>query len=71
MSAVAFTHIKVLRNLLCGATLLTFAGGMNSLHAQTGPFAPTNWPTTVNASATVDYGIFDPNASFTTPAGWN
>jgi len=71
MSTVVFTHVTVLRNLLCGATLLTFAGGMNSLHAQTGPFAPTNWPATINASATVDYGVFDPNASFTTPAGWN
>ena len=39
--------------------------------AQTGPFSPSDWPPTINASATVDYVIIDPNAVFTTPAGWN
>src|SRR5208283_5711460 len=39
--------------------------------AQTGPFSPSNWPPTINASAAVDYVIIDPNAVFTTPAGWN
>ena len=39
--------------------------------AQTGPFSPSNWPPTISTNATVDYVIIDPNASFTTPAGWN
>ena len=39
--------------------------------AQTGPFSPSKWPPTINTSATVDYVIIDPNAVFTTPAGWN
>jgi hypothetical protein len=39
--------------------------------AQTGPFSPSDWPPTINATAPVDYGIFDPSAAFTTPAGWN
>jgi hypothetical protein len=39
--------------------------------AQTGPFSPSDWPPTINTSATVDYVIIDPNAVFTTPAGWN
>jgi len=42
-----------------------------STQAQTGPFSPSNWPPTINASAAVDYVIIDPNAVFTTPAGWN
>src|SRR5437867_1519104 len=41
------------------------------VHAQTGPFSPTNWPATINANATVDYYIVDQNANFTTPAGWS
>lgn len=39
--------------------------------AQTGPFSVTDWPPTINANATVDYVIIDPNAAFTTPGGWN
>ncbi|MGO8930325.1 MAG: hypothetical protein ACLQU3_25940 [Limisphaerales bacterium] len=42
-----------------------------STQAQTGPFSPSDWPPTINTSATVDYVIIDPNAVFTTPAGWN
>lgn len=43
-----------------------------SLQAQTGPFPDDTWPTTINSNAVVDYGIFDPNATFsTTPSGWN
>jgi len=42
-----------------------------STQAQTGPFSPSNWPPTINASAAVDYVILDPNATFDTPAGWN
>ena len=43
-----------------------------STQAQTGPFSPSNWPPTINASATVDYVIIDPNAAFdNTPAGWS
>src|SRR5690349_15296054 len=41
------------------------------VHAQTGPFSPTNWPATVQPTATVDYYIVDPNAVFSTPAGWS
>jgi len=58
------------RPILHGAILVTLLGGALQLGAQTGPFGPTNWPPTVNANATVNYGIFDPNASFNTPAGW-
>jgi hypothetical protein len=41
-----------------------------SLHAQTGPFSPSNWPPTINSNAVVDYLIVDPNAVFSTPPGW-
>ena len=65
------TQTKPLRPIAQGATLLGFVCGIAALYGQTGPFAPTNWPPTVSPSATVDYGIFDPNAAFTTPVGWN
>jgi len=39
--------------------------------AQTGPFSPSDWPPTINSNAAVDYVIIDPNATFSTPAGWN
>src|ERR1035437_10005063 len=42
-----------------------------STQAQTGPFSPSNWPPTINATSIVDYVIIDPNATFDTPAGWN
>ena len=58
------------RPMLLGAILATLLAGALQLGAQTGPFGPTNWPPTVNANATVNYGIFDPSASFNTPAGW-
>jgi hypothetical protein len=45
--------------------------GTAVVHAQTGPFSPTNWPPTVDANATVDYYIVDQNATFSTPAGWS
>jgi hypothetical protein len=80
--AMAATNIKVMktflisdprpiRPILGGAILIALLGGAIHLGAQTGPFGSTNWPPTVSATATVDYGIFDPNAAFTTPAGWN
>ena len=53
------------------AAMITFLVGLTGLQAQTGPFPPTDWPPTVSASATVDYAIFDPAATFNTPAGWN
>ncbi len=65
------TQTKPLRPIAQSAIFLAFACGIAALHGQTGPFAPTNWPPTVNPAATVNYGIFDPNAAFTTPAGWN
>lgn len=39
--------------------------------AQTGPYPATNWPPTIDAAASVDYVILDPNAVFSTPSGWN
>ena len=44
--------------------------GVTGVDAQSGPFAPTNWPPTVTANATVDYYIADTAAVFDTPAGW-
>jgi hypothetical protein len=41
------------------------------LHAQTGPFSPSNWPASIDTNSIVDYFIIDPNANFTTPSGWN
>jgi hypothetical protein len=39
--------------------------------AQSVPFSPTNWPTSINANATVDYYVIDQSAAFDTPAGWS
>lgn len=50
------------------AALAALLAGTAVCQAQ---FAPTNWPSTVSASATVNYYIVDPNANFDTPAGWN
>jgi len=50
--------------------LAALLGGAVHLGAQTGPFSPTDWPSTVNPTAAVDYGIFDPSATFTTESGW-
>ena len=55
--------------LLCAVFSLVLAG--IDVRAQTGPFDPTNWPSTIDATATVDYYIVDQNATFSTPAGWN
>jgi hypothetical protein len=52
------------------AILTTILAGIAGVYAQSGPFAPTNWPSTINATATVDYYIVDPGAVFDTPAGW-
>jgi len=56
-------------HILAGV-LVAFYISCLGLRAQTGPFAPTNWPATINASAPVDYLIADPNAVFSTPVGW-
>ncbi len=53
-----------------GAALVALLAGTASVNAQTGPFAPTNWPASINRTATVDYSIVDPAATFDTPAGW-
>ncbi len=58
------------RGLLLGAVFSLVLGGID-VRAQTGPFDPTNWPSTIVATATVDYYIVDQNATFSTPAGWN
>ena len=66
------TQLRLLAHLSTAplwGTLLLYA--VADTHAQTGPFAPTNWPPTVSSSATVNYGVFDPNANFSTPSGWN
>jgi len=52
------------------AVLLLLLGGTNG-RAQTGPFSPTNWPSTIDANATVDYYVVDQNATFSTPSGWS
>lgn len=52
------------------AAAIGFLAGV-AAQAQTGPFAPTNWPPAINASATVDYYIVDPAAVFDTPSGWS
>ena len=57
--------------ILRGALLIALLGGAICQGAQTGPFSTSDWPPTVNPSAPVDYGIFDPSASFTAEAGWN
>src|SRR5579862_490113 len=60
-----------LRSNSLGAILVMVLTGIVEVHAQTGPFSPTNWPATVDANATVDFYIVDPNAAFSTPAGWS
>ncbi len=54
-----------------GPVLVTLLAGLTGLHAQTGPFSPTNWPPTINPNAMADYFVVDPNAVFSTPAGWS
>src|SRR5258707_2605543 len=55
----------------CSAVFAILLAGLAVVQAQTGPFSPTNWPSTINANATVDYFIVDQNATFTTPGGWS
>src|SRR5947209_138208 len=55
----------------CSVILMALSHGTKAVHAQTGPFSPTNWPPTISSSAVVDYFVVDPNAVFTTPAGWS
>jgi len=70
MNSFLLSPPKTARPLLRGAILIALLGGAIHSSAQTFP-SPTDWPATINPNATVDYGIFDPNASFNTPAGWN
>jgi hypothetical protein len=58
-----------LQSYVVGVVIL--ATWWTDLKAQSGPFEPTNWPPTINTSATVDYYIVDPAAAFDTPAGWS
>jgi hypothetical protein len=53
---------------ICG---IVMTAGAAVLHAQTAPFAPTNWPTTVSSKAMVHYFIADPKAAFATSPSWN
>src|SRR4051794_36509527 len=55
--------------LVCAVFSLVLAA--IDVRAQTGPFDPTNWPSTIDATATVDFYVVDQNATFSTPAGWN
>jgi hypothetical protein len=51
---------------------MALLGGAIHLEAQKiGPFGPNDWPPTVDPNATVNYGIFDPSANFTTESAWN
>ena len=52
---------------ILGLILASIAG----LHAQTGPFSPTNWPASIDTNSIADYFIIDPNAVFNSPSGWN
>lgn len=36
-----------------------------------GPFSQSDWPTSIAQNGNVDYRIFDPNATFSFPSGWN
>ena len=54
-----------------GAMLALMFSGLCVVEAQTGPFAATNWPGTIDGTKVVDYVIVDPNAVFGTPAGWS
>jgi hypothetical protein len=70
-NADRLTHFGFQRLACWNACLVSMFAALH-LHAQTGPFSPTNWPSTINASAAVDYAILDPNAVFiNTPAGWS
>ena len=64
-------HARILRTFVYGASLAIFFESAGSLQAQTGPFPPTDWPTTINSNAMVNFGIFDQKAAFNTPTGWN
>lgn len=55
---------------IISATIFCFIPNF-SAHAQTGPFSPTNWPSTIDTNSTADYEIIDFTANFTTPGGWN
>ena len=53
------------------AILVALFAQIAGAQAQSGPFAPTNWPSTISPTATVDYYIVDQAATFDTPAGWS
>jgi hypothetical protein len=36
-----------------------------------GPFSQSDWPTSIAQNGNVDYRVFDPNATFSFPSGWN
>lgn len=67
----ATNHPRLMLLIRSSAVVMTLLAWTTGLRAQTGPFSPTNWPATINPSAMVDYFIVDPNAVFSTPAGWN
>ncbi len=52
------------------AVILSLVAGTLTSTAQT-PASPSDWPSTVNGSAPVDYCILDPNNSFSYEANWN
>ena len=52
---------------LCGCATLFLAGANTSAQ----PYGPNDWPGSLATNGLqVDYCIFDPNASFNTPASW-
>src|SRR6476660_4503012 len=71
MRTLTMLNNRILKAFAYGAMLATFCLAACSLHAQTGPFPPTDWPATINQNATVSYGVFDSKATFNTPAGWS
>jgi hypothetical protein len=56
--------------LAVAAAIFCFTANL-SAHAQTGPFSPTNWPSTIDSNSISDFYIVDPNAGFATPSSWN
>jgi hypothetical protein len=69
---MTITKTGLVRLIALGGIVMAFLTGVASLHAQTGPFAITNWPPTISSNATVHYCIADTKAVFSTPTspGW-
>src|SRR5579859_1490626 len=71
MKRLKSKQASLLQRYSLSTMVLLVLAGATALRAQTGPFSPTNWPTTIDANATVDYYIVDPTATFSIAAGWS